>query len=347
MGQFVWAVTSFLAMVTLARTMQAQTSTPSPQRQTFHLQQLQTPSRLWPTLNLPLGSEPPSLAIALPNSSVGSPSLFDPADSYTKFKLDRLMSILRDNRHEGWVRTAYPDPKTGRPLIGGGFSLDLSEAVHVQRDPFNPTAFIEPSSAQLWQAAGLDSAKLNAILDQFYRRQIVWGTTTFRRKIRMHELSPDITEEEALHLLRISALQAIHNARAYCADFDKMNAWQQMALSQLVFQMGVNLEEFVAFLGAINGYAGDANRVQTTGSIETVDWKAVQSTLVHSDWARRYTVRAVSVIAMFDPNYDIGPSRAERRIRVWIHPLPSHHRRRREFAGGSPRQVLRRRTKQS
>ncbi len=52
-------------------------------------------------------------------------------------------------------------------------------------------------------------------------------------------------------LLRISAIQAIYNAKAYCRNFDQLTAPQQMALSQLVFQMGTNLEEFVEFLGAL------------------------------------------------------------------------------------------------
>ena len=283
------------------------------------------------------------------NSSLPRPGLFDRADSQTKFKIERLMAILRDSRHEGWVRTAYPDPKTGRPLIGGGLSLDLSATQHIQRNPLNPNMFIEPSSAELWQGAGLDLAELNAILDQFYQRQTVWGKATFREKIRAHELPPDINDEEATRLLRISTLQAIHNARAYCVCFDKMNASQQMALSQLVFQMGVNLEEFVEFLSAINGYAGDRNTGQNAAVVRNVNWRAVQGTLVHSDWARRYVIRAISVIAMFDPNYDRGPNRAERQVRVWIHPPPSrHHRKSRgEFARNPRPAPPRRSTKRS
>ncbi len=42
-----------------------------------------------------------------------------------KFDIEDLIDVLRDRRHEGWVLAAYPDPKTGRPLIGAGFSLDL------------------------------------------------------------------------------------------------------------------------------------------------------------------------------------------------------------------------------
>ena len=256
------------------------------------------------------------------------------------------MTILRDNRHEGWVRTAYPDPETGRPLIGGGFSLDVSATQHIQHNPLNPNAFIEPSSAELWQEAGLDLAELRVILDQFHQRQTMWGEAMFREKIRAHELPPDISDEEAMRLLRISALQSIHNARAYCVEFDEMNASQQMALSQLVFQMGVNLEEFVEFLSAINGHARGSNTGQNAAVVRNVNWKAVQGTLVHSDWARRYAIRAILVIAMFDPNYDHGPNRAERRVRVWIHPPPSHHHRksRGEFAR-NPRLAPRRSTK--
>jgi hypothetical protein len=57
-------------------------------------------------------------------------------------------------------------------------------------------------------------------------------------------LTPQITDEEATLLLRVSAIQAIYNARAYCRNFDQLTGAQQMGLSQLVYQMGVNLDEF-------------------------------------------------------------------------------------------------------
>jgi len=257
------------------------------------------------------------------------------------------MTILRDSRHEGWVRTAYPDPTTGRPLIGGGFSLDLCATEHVQSNPLNSNSFLEPSSAQLWQAAGLDLAQLNAILDRFDRRLELWGKQEFRRKVRAHELAPDITEEEAERLLRISVLQAIHNARAYSINFDHLNASQQMALSQLVYQMGVNLEEFVGFLSAINSYSPNSRNQPV---VQKVDWKAAQRTLVQSEWARRYSNRAIAVIAMFDPNYESGPRRAERQVRLWIYPPAPRHRKktRTELAKNSPRRPgSKRRAKQS
>ncbi len=153
------------------------------------------------------------------------------------------MTVLRDSRHEGWVLAAYPDPKTSRPLIGAGFGLDVPATDHPQRDPLNSHPFVEPSTGQLWQAAGLDSAKLQSILDQFDRDLATWKKKNFRKKIRTHALSPQITEDDATKLLRISAIQATYNARAYCRFFDQLTASQQMALSQLVFQMGVNLEE--------------------------------------------------------------------------------------------------------
>src|SRR5664280_3625547 len=106
---------------------------------------------------LPLGTHDPLLS---------SQPLFDFKDSDIKFSLNSLMSVLRDSRHEGWVLAAYPDPKTSRPLIGAGFGLDVAATEHIQRDPLNPHPFLEPSTAQLWQAAGLDSARLQNILDQ-------------------------------------------------------------------------------------------------------------------------------------------------------------------------------------
>src|SRR5580658_1344505 len=105
-------------------------------------------------------------------------------DSDVKFELRDLMEILRDRRHEGWVLAAYPDPKTGHPLIGAGFSLDLPEREHPQLDPFNTHPFVEPSSAELWQAAGLDSERMHSILDQYDNRMATWTRRGYRKRIK-------------------------------------------------------------------------------------------------------------------------------------------------------------------
>jgi hypothetical protein len=279
--------------------------------------------------NLPLEKLDGLLFFVTPEISGAPQPLFDFQDSDIKFNLQSLMNTLRDARHENWVLAAYPDPKTSRPLIGAGFGLDVMATEHPQRDPLNPHPFLEPSSAQLWQAAGLDSEKLQIILDQYDRDLQAWRKKNFRRKIKRHQLSPELTDEEAMGLLRISAIQAIHNARAYCREFDQLTASQQMALSQLVFQMGVNLEEFVQFLSAINDISyRDSAQPGSSLEPETAHWKTVQSTLIQSDWARRYTNRAVAVIAMFDPDYDKDPSEAERKVRAQVHPLVRHHRKR-------------------
>jgi hypothetical protein len=146
-------------------------------------------------------SEP--LQLELLNPSL----LFVPAvPSYTnlsltdlniKFNPETLMNILRDSRHESWVLAAYPDPQTSRPLIGAGFNLDVSTTEHPQFDLFNPHVFIEPSSAQLWQAAGLSPARLQMIVDQFDRDLRTWKKKNFRRRIRTHQLSPELTEQES------------------------------------------------------------------------------------------------------------------------------------------------------
>jgi len=281
--------------------------------------------------------------------------LLDFKETDIKFNLQTLMNTLKDNRHEGWVLAAYPDPKTSKPLIGAGFSLDLPERGHPQRDPQNPTPFLEPSSAQLWQAAGLEPQHLQTMLEQYDRDLAVWRKRKFQHKARSGSLFPEISEEDATKLLRISTVQAIHNARAYCRYFDQLSGPQQMALTQLVFQMGVNLEEFTQFLAAINERPGATPNsveavpaVQTAGensgpvalpatfhpdgnatinaSSEAEYWNSVQATLIHSDWARRYSTRAVAVIAMFDPEYQSAPWEAEAKVRAQVHPL--HHRRR-------------------
>jgi hypothetical protein len=266
-----------------------------------------------------------------------SQPLFDFKDSDIKFSLQSLMTILRDRRHEGWVLTAYPDPKTKRPLIGAGFSLDIPVTEHLQRDPLNPHLFLEPSSAQLWQAAGLEPQKLQRILDRYDRDLKRWTTKTYRRKIKAKELMPEVTEEEATRLLRISAIQAIDNAKAYCRRFDQLTGWQQLALSQLVFQMGVNLEEFSQFLSALNADSANPGLSPSSQLSESSDpdhWETVRNALINSQWARLYTARASSVIAMFDPKYSEDPSVAQNRVEASLRPVALHRRK-----GLTPRSV--------
>jgi hypothetical protein len=252
----------------------------------------------------------------------GAQVLLQFKDSDIKFSLPAMMETLRDHRHEGWVLAAYPDPNTGRPLIGAGFSLDVQATPHPQRDPLNPHPFVEPSSAALWQAAGLAPDRLQQILAQFDHNVAAWSPKTYRRKIIHHTLTPQLTEEEATQLLRISALQAIYNARAYCRGFDRLTGSQQMALSQLVFQMGTNLGQFVQFLDALNDNGNARELAQLDGYMETYGehWKTVQGALVDSQWARRYSSRATAVIAMFDPEYSQGPNAAEERIEATLRP---------------------------
>jgi len=257
---------------------------------------------------------------------------FRPAD--VRFSLSDLMDLLRDRRHEGWVLAAYPDPKTGRPLIGAGFSLDLPERQHPQTDPLNPHAFLEPSSAELWQAAGLDPERLQQILSGFSENAALWRAMR-RRHRRVPDLEPEITDSDAESLLRVSAIQAIDNARAYCRNFDQLTGPQQMALSQLVYQMGVNLSEFGQFLSLINNNpdpslaAAVAVPAAAPGdSMADIEhWRDVQLSLVQSQWARLYRIRAVSVIAMLDPRYLDDPAASEHRIAEVLHPARVHRRR--------------------
>jgi hypothetical protein len=257
-------------------------------------------------------------------------------DSDVKFDVRELMDMLRDRRHEGWVLAAYPDPKTSRPLIGAGVSLDLPAREHLQRDPLNPHPFLEPSSAELWQAAGLDPARLLRILSQFSGHSVAWAGRKHRARI-IRTLEPEITDDEATQLLRVSVIQAIYNAQAYCRGFDRLTASQQMALSQLVYQMGVNLEEFSQFLQLINsGYATNSTSGETLqhnpAAADRGYWAAVQESLIHSQWARLYRARAVSVIAMLDPAYPESPQAAERRVGATLRPAVVHRRRGRATA---------------
>jgi len=263
-------------------------------------------------------------------------------DSDVKFDLNELVNILRDPRHEGWVLAAYPDPRTGQPLIGGGFSLDLPERQHPQTDPLNPHQFLEPSSADLWRAVGFDPGRLDDILNVFYERKRMWSKRMWRHQL--YRLAAQISDEDATQLVRVGAIQAIYNARAYCRSFDQLTGPQQMAMAQLVYQMGVNLQHFEAFLAMINSGASSAPVPQVAeldsatftlnadaapayGDQTPEYWQGVQKSLMGSQWAHKYRTRAIAVIAMLDPAYADDPSAAEQRVSAVLRPSTALRRR--------------------
>jgi hypothetical protein len=308
--------TLVVTVAACGRTAAAQTTPPTDQvRSTVEPTTIATPN------NAPRNKLEPSFPTDATESALPLQPLFDFKESDIKFKLPNLMSTLRDSKHESWVLALYPDPKTSLPLIGAGFSLDVEAREHPQLDPLNPNTFLEPSSAQLWQAAGLDSARLQIILDRFDANLKAWKKKGYRKKMKKHQLPAEITHEQATALLRISAIQATHNARAYCREFDQLTASQQMGLTQLVYQMGVNLEEFTQFLGVLNDLSyRDSTQSSSSVEAEAAHWKTVQTMLIQSDWARRYSTRAITVIAMFDPEYIENPKEAEREVQATLHP---------------------------
>lgn len=251
-------------------------------------------------------------AISVPSATPAVQILQSFKDSDVKFNVERMIALLRDRNHEGWVLAAYPDPKTGQPLIGAGVSIDLPAREHLQRDPQNPNQFVEPSSADLWQAAGLEPERLNQILDDFHQKLTLWDMHEYRSHIS--ELPSQISEQDATQLLRIAIVQSILNAKAYCRNFDQLTPWQQMSISQLVFQMGTNLEEFSQFLDLINSDSIAASVVKKMAASDVAYWSGVQKSLIQSQWARLYRTRAISVIAMLDPRYNQNPRMAERRV---------------------------------
>ena len=121
------------------------------------------------------------------------------------------------------VSRSKNQPPAGRR----GVQSDLPARDHPQTDSLNPNRFVEPSSAELWQAAGFDSARLTEVLGEFNQRLTAWSARDFRRDLR--DLPPEISETEAKQLLRIGIVQSIVNARAYCRRFDDLTASQQMA----------------------------------------------------------------------------------------------------------------------
>jgi hypothetical protein len=270
-------------------------------------------------------------------------------NSDVKFDVNELVDILRDRRHEGWVLAAYPDPRTGQPLIGAGFSLDLPERDHPQPDSLNTHQFLEPSSADLWQAAGFEPSRLDDILKVFYERKRTWSKRTWRRQL--YSLDAQISDEDATQLVRVGAIQAIYNARAYCRKFDQLTGPQQMAMAQLVYQMGVNLQHFNDFLTTINSgsdpavqavadatlAAQDDNLAPAVGNQTPEYWESVQKSLMGSQWAHKYRTRAIAVIAMLDPSYGDNPTAAEQRVGAVLR--PADVRRRHGHAVASTRQV--------
>ena len=291
-----------------------------------------------------LAATPVPQPAEIPSEVADSPAIRMMAEfknSDVKFNLDEFVDVLRDRRHEGWVLAAYPDPRTSQPLIGAGFSLDLPERPHPQTDPLNPHPFLEPSSADLWQAAGFEPSRLNAILKVFYERRQQWNKRKWRRQL--YSLPAQISDEDATQLVRVGAIQAIYNARGYCAKFNQLSGHQQMAMAQLVYQMGVNLQHFTEFLTVINsgttrapepkleaamltksGTGEDAALVTSDQSPEY--WQGVQRSLMSSQWAHKYRTRAIAVIAMLDPAYADNPKVAEQRVSAVLRPVAVHRR---------------------
>jgi len=125
-------------------------------------------------------------------------------------------------------------------------------------------------------------------------------------------------------------VQAALNARAYCRNFDDFTESQQMAVTQLVYQMGVNLEQFTQFRALINldvlpedglqPAAVQQSAISNPTARGTAYWDTVQRSLTQSQWARLYRTRAIAVIAMLDPNYAENPSAAERKVSAILRP---------------------------
>jgi hypothetical protein len=174
----------------------------------------------------------------------------------------------------------------------------------------------------------LDSARLERILSQYDENLAKWGKKNYRKKIKKQSLEPDVTEQEAEALLRISAVQAIYNARAYCRNFNQLTGSQRMAIAQLVYQMGVNLEGFTTFLSILNPagpHLENAALSATPTPAGREYWEAVQLSLIQSQWARKYSTRAISVIAMLDPDYVENPLAAEKRVKAVLKPAKHKH----------------------
>lgn len=97
-----------------------------------------------------------------------------------------------------------------------------------------------------------------------------------------------------------------------------------MALSHLVYQIGVNLVRFDDFLSLLNDGAPAralaADAPQDALASDRDYWLSVQHTLMQTQWARHYRARAIAVIAMLDPAYDDDPNSAEHLVGASLRP---------------------------
>ena len=101
----------------------------------------------------------------------------------------------------------------------------------------------------------------------------------------MMNLPEQISDEEAMELVRIGAIQAVYNARAYCRNFDELTGPQQMAMAQLVYQMGVNLEHFNAFLTTINPGAASRGQQQVVAQDAGAEVQTAADSPMSRCWA--------------------------------------------------------------
>ena len=51
-------------------------------------------------------------------------------------------------------------------------------------------------------------------------------------------------------------------------------------------------------------------------------------------WARKYSTRAITVIAMFDPDYVENPAAAEKRVKAVLKPAKHKHKKTKKTASG-------------
>lgn len=272
--------------------------------------------------------------------------LFSDIDQHIKFKVEELAKHLRSKKHEDWRLVAYTDPahKPEAPIydIGAGFNLsiptDRVRGEEGDRYQFHRKR-IEPSSRRLWESAGLNPDKFDAVIQRVQERVKQFGHD-YRKNFplfkELHEdpRHHDISEEEAEKLLMISIRHAAHNAMAYAKDFPSMTKHQQMAMTAMVYQIGANLEQFEKTLAAMNDTtkldqlkASNAPQREIMRA-ERAHWQNVATLFSQSDWARKHKSRAARVLDWLDPQYGESKSFTER-VRSWTErqkPANTHSR---------------------
>jgi hypothetical protein len=203
---------------------------------------------------------------------------------------------------ERFVPFAFADPVAkGVALVGAGFNLHAKERVHsssgTTTQPSSHTRFTEyndrlrldPSAEQLWTLSGvpedLELLRAHAVSNSVAQDYLK------NKKVEIPEQAR-ISETSAEKLFDLSARQAMHNASSYFKRWKEFTAFQKIALSDMVYQMGPNFQTFTTLITKAN----------QEKPLSDKDWEFIRISM-RGNWYNRYSDRAPDVVRMLDPHF--------------------------------------------